>query len=45
MAGDLGLQGELKEKAGSSNEAYSGITATIHAPVCCQDSILFLLPI
>jgi len=43
MAVDFGLEGELKEKAGSSNEVYSGTTATIHASICCQDSILDLL--
>lgn len=41
MAGDLELQ-ELKEKAGSCNKVYSGISATIHASIC-QDSILFSL--
>lgn len=44
-AGYFALQGELKEKAGLSNEVSSGITATIHASISCQDSILFLLPI
>lgn len=45
VAGDWGLQGEPKEKAGSSTEVYSGINTTIHVSICSQDSILFLLPI
>lgn len=44
MAGDCGLEGELKEKAGSSTELYSGIKTTIVVSICRQDSIPVLLP-
>lgn len=44
MAGDCVLQGELKEKAGSSTEVHSGIKTTI-VSICSQDWILVLFPI
>lgn len=45
MAGGCGLQGELKEKAGSSTEVYSGINSTIVVSVCSHVSIFVLLRI
>lgn len=44
MADDCGLQGGLKEKAGSSTGLYSGIKTTIVVSICRQDSISLLFP-